>query len=354
MQEVIQKILEIAIHAPSGENCQPWRFVVKGNSIEIFNLPERDDSLYSWGQRASFVAHGALMENIVIVASTLGYKTDISLFPEAVNSNFVAIVTLEKSTPKDEPLYPYITQRITNRRSYKDVPLTKEQRAELERVQRQTQKAELLFIENKEEINKLARIAAANEEVLFGNKDMHRFFFTHINWTQQEEEKKRMGFYTKELELAPPQLASFKIFKHWPLLKFFNMFGIAKFIAKENTKVYATAAAMGAIVTTENEPRDFIAAGRVLQQAWLEATKNGLSFQPLTGILFLKHAIRAEDTKSLSKEHINLVIKMYEMIQSAFHVSQNKTVAMMFRIGKADAPSAKSLRLQPDIFIQGS
>lgn len=325
---------------------------MRENEISIFNIPERDNSLYSWGQRASFVAHGALLENIVIASSTLGYKAGIILFPDAANPNFVAIVTLEKSVSKDEPLYPYIIQRVTNRKPYKDILLTKEQRAEFERVQHQAQGAELLFVEDKDEIHKLARVAAANEEVLFGNEDMHRFFFTHINWTQEEEEKKRMGFYTKELELAPPQLASFKIFKHWPLLKFFNMFGIAKFIAKENTKVYATAAAMGAIVTEGNEPSDFIAAGRVLQQLWLEVTKNKLSLQPLTGILFLKHRIKAGQAGELSPEHVTLVKDNYEVIQNAFSVSENKTIAMMFRVGDGGEPSARALRLAPIIEIK--
>jgi len=47
MKEVIKKIIEAGIMAPSGENCQPWRFEVRGNKISIFNIPERDTSLYN-------------------------------------------------------------------------------------------------------------------------------------------------------------------------------------------------------------------------------------------------------------------------------------------------------------------
>ncbi len=59
-KEDIKKILEMAVYAPSGENCQPWRFEVRDSKIDIFNLPERDQSLYNHGQMASYFAHGVL------------------------------------------------------------------------------------------------------------------------------------------------------------------------------------------------------------------------------------------------------------------------------------------------------
>jgi len=80
--EDIKKILEAAVHAPSGENCQPWRFEIRDGEIRIFNLPERDQSLYNYGQMASYVAHGALIENILIASSAFGYRARTNLFPQ--------------------------------------------------------------------------------------------------------------------------------------------------------------------------------------------------------------------------------------------------------------------------------
>ncbi len=70
----MQKILEAGVRAPSGENCQPWRFVVAGDTLSIFNIPERDLSPYNFNQLGSMVAHGALIENIVIAATAFGYR----------------------------------------------------------------------------------------------------------------------------------------------------------------------------------------------------------------------------------------------------------------------------------------
>lgn len=44
--EDIKKILDAAVQAPSGENCQPWRFEIRDSEIRIFNISERDQSLF--------------------------------------------------------------------------------------------------------------------------------------------------------------------------------------------------------------------------------------------------------------------------------------------------------------------
>ena len=90
MEDVTIKILEEAIYAPSGENCQPWKFAVDGSNVHIFNVPEADASLYNFEQRGSYVAHGALIENIVIVALKYGYKASVKLFPIKEEPDLVA------------------------------------------------------------------------------------------------------------------------------------------------------------------------------------------------------------------------------------------------------------------------
>ena len=81
MNERIRKILEAAIQAPSGDNCQPWRFAVSSNRIDLYDDPAADTSYYNFQQRASLVAHGALLENIALVAPTVGFKVVFNLFP---------------------------------------------------------------------------------------------------------------------------------------------------------------------------------------------------------------------------------------------------------------------------------
>ncbi len=84
-----ERILTAGNSAPSGENCQPWHFVVRGASIEVHLLPERDQSAYAWGQRASYLANGAAIENMVIAASAEGYRVIVNYFPTPNDANHV-------------------------------------------------------------------------------------------------------------------------------------------------------------------------------------------------------------------------------------------------------------------------
>src|SRR3989344_1344488 len=94
-RETIQKVLEAGAQAPSGENAQPWKFGIRGDKVYVFNIQERDQSPYNFRQRASFFAHGTLLENITIASSFFGYVTRVELFPEKNNPDLVAIVSFD-------------------------------------------------------------------------------------------------------------------------------------------------------------------------------------------------------------------------------------------------------------------
>lgn len=348
MEEIIKKILEVAVYAPSGENAQPWRFTIKDNQISLFNIPERDQSLYNHEQKGSYVAHGTLIENIIIAASQEGYQAKVSLFPDSNNRDLIAIITLEQSAQKNEPLYSYIKKRTTNRKPYKNIPLTSEQVNELQGVQKEGEQVEVILAQEKEKKEILGEAGSVNERVMFSNKFIHNFFFDHVNWTKEEEEKKRVGFYIKTLELPLPAQVAMKVFRHWPIMNAFNKIGLAKGIAKGNAKTYASSSAIVAVVANTDDPKNCIAAGRVMQRLWLTTTKMGLSAQPLTGVLFFMKKIVAGETKEFSQEHITLITDAYKKINAEFGV-QNKAVIVMMRIGEGGEPTARAVRLAPII-----
>ena len=97
---IIKEIIRDGSLAPSGENCQPWRFFVKKNEIEIFNVSEADQSLYNSKQKGTYVSHGALIENIVISASKHGYDTDVQIFPLKNEPDLVSVISFRKTTQK--------------------------------------------------------------------------------------------------------------------------------------------------------------------------------------------------------------------------------------------------------------
>jgi len=348
MDKGIEEIIKLGTLAPSGENCQPWRFAVRGNQISIFNIPERDDSLYSWGQRASCVAHGAVLENIVIASSAMGYEAGVRFFPDPQDAHLTAVVDLKVTAIKDEPLYSSISRRVTNRKPYKNTPLTDVQRTELLRTSQEVGGGKIMLEENFDRIKMLAGALSMNERILFENPALHSFFYRHISWTAQEDQQKRLGFYIKTLEIPSPALVPMKLAAKWSFMRMLNKINFSKFIAVQNAKVYASSSVIGAIVVPTTSREDFAMAGRLLQRLWLKLTQMGWSLQPLTGIPLLMLRVRADEIGELGTPHAELVKEMYEKITYTFGVS-NGIIALCFRVGEGGEPSARSSRLLPDI-----
>jgi nitroreductase len=345
---VTKDILEIAICAPSGDNVQPWKFRVGESFIDVFNIPENDMSVYNFRQSASFIAHGALLENISAIAETFGYRVRVTLFPDEGDPCYVAHVNLEKTngmTGEKNDIINCIKLRATNRKPYKDTALTAGEKEKLFRAAG-NEKAKLIIVDNKEKLRKLVGVTSNNERLVFSNRFLHDFFFGHMKWTE-EEARGVIGFDVKTLELPLPAMVMFKFFRKWSRVKFFNKFGLVRVIGVQAEKLHATAPAMGAIIIPEYSPLLFIETGRVMQRVWLEATRLGLSIQPVTGILFFMQKIEANDHEEFLPEQTAVIKNSYKVMEEIFEPAGRKII-FLFRIGKSDPPSARTARLSLD------
>lgn len=354
LNETVRRILEAGIYAPSGDNCQPWRFVVADTRIDLFNIPQRDESLYNFKQRASLVAHGALIENVIIAASVFGYKANIAIFPNKKAPEHIATIDLERvSQIGEENLYNKIKDRITNRKAYDEIPLVMQEKDALFRAQRVIGKGQISLVEDAETKNSIARAASVNERIVLENAYLHRFLFNHIRWNEGEVFKKRDGLYIKTLEMTPPQEIMFRLCSYWPLVRVLNKLGISRLVAKENQKIYSKSAAIGIAIFEQDTDENFILGGRLMQRIWLECARVNLSLQPLTGIIFLIQRVKHNEASMLSSCHQEMLKNAYEVIQRSFGIN-DETVTFLFRIGKSDAPSASSSRFPIEAFLEST
>ncbi|MBI4359145.1 MAG: hypothetical protein HY577_00955 [Candidatus Nealsonbacteria bacterium] len=351
MEKIFKKIIGKAVWAASGDNSQPWRFVLENDGFYIFNLSDRDIPLYNWGQRGSLVAHGGLIENVKILASQEGYETKVNLFPDPDETDLVAQISLEKSEKKREPLADFIRERATNRRPYQNSALTDDQRQQLLMTVDEIGAGRLILLEDPAQRKLAAEASSVNEIIVLETPELHRQFFRHVVWTEKEERAKRTGLYVKTLEMTPPQELIFKLFSHWRAAQILNKLGFSKLVAKSNAELYATGAAMGAIIFTDNRAENFVLAGRLLQRLWLKATQMGMSLHPITGVLFLMQRILAQEVAGgLKPEQVEMIGRAHQKIVDLLGIRQDQgTIAMFFRLGFSQPPSAHSSRLQPEI-----
>lgn len=344
-----RELLEAAICAPSGDNCQPWRFEITEEQIRIYNVPDRDTSLFNFRQRASLVAHGALIENLMIAAEAAGYRPELKLFPAPASPHLVASVNLLSASPGDQRLANAIPHRCTNRRRYDGAPLTEDERRALIAAA-DPRPGEVALTGNREEQAAVADIIALNDRLVFENQQLHAFLFDHIRWDDQEARATLDGLDIKTLDLAPPDRMMFPLLKNWSLVKVLAAFGVPRIIAANARKQAMSAGALGAIVIPDNSDLSYVNAGRIMERIWLEATLLGLSFQLMTGITFLMQRIVDGETEHLSTDQAKLVLDSRLKLKS-FVGKGEGVVAVMFRVGRSGPPSARSLRIPPERLV---
>lgn len=348
-RSVIEEILSLAVYAPSGDNSQPWRFGFRDGTLQIFNIPERDQSLYNFRQRGSLIAHGALLENISIISHTKGYDPSVNLFPYKEQADLVSEINFQESTPMKDPLYEYIALRSTNRKPYQKIPLRGEHKKEILDVPKGIRAGEIRLIEEPLQKKNLAKSLSINERLLLENHYIHQVLFSHIRWTEKEEFEAKSGLYVKTLELSPPQRMMFKLFQNWNLVQVLNKFGLSKFLAKQGAKLNDATSALGIIVMPNDSAENFIATGRILQRGWLTTTKLGLCLQPLGAIPYLAQRVFSGDIRLIAPQHATIIKEVYNQIKQIAELSSDQIVTMIFRIGYSGKPSAHSSRLSPHI-----
>lgn len=347
MDSKIKEILKYGVMAPSGDNSQPWRFKVDRNIISIYNVPKKDTSLYNFNMSASYIALGALVENIRLASTCFGFECVVSLDVNE-DSNLIATCVLTDSpniTP--DPLFEFISKRSTNRKPYKKIDLDRKFLEEINTLLNDFDSVDFVIQENKQSIEYIAKASSKNEKIVLENKKLHDFLFDHITWTE-EEDKVKKGFFIKTLELKGPQKFMFKILRKWSILNFLNKFGISDLISKENSKLYATSSAFLAITSKTLDKISFIKTGILMQKVWLTATKYNIYMQPVTGILFLYHRINNTNNKEVfDSKHLDLINESYLLLRKELEV-KDMFITMLLRVGYAEQPSANTLRYDAD------
>ncbi len=349
-EEIIRKILEAGAQAPSGSNSQPWRFEVKDGIVSVFMTPEKDHAILNFRNRGTILANGTLIENMVIAARHYGFEPSVEMFPDPARPNLVANIRFEKGSKNEEKqLFEAIGKRATNRKPFETKKIDGKIIGEF--IASSTEIGEnnvsIKITEDKKNIQMLAKSASTNESVMFADRQLHKLFFEELVWTKEEENEKKSGLYMKTMELKPPQEAALRLFQYWGFMNIVNKLGAARGIAQGNAKGYAACGLYGAVLCDDND-KDFLGVGRVIERIWLKATAAGLSFHLQTGVNFLYQRIAAGDGDIFSQKHRDLISEQY-MVAADLLGAGSRFIPALFRIGYDGEPSARSSKRAPEV-----
>jgi hypothetical protein len=338
-----QRLAHAGSLAPSGDNLQPWSFEIDEDKLLLRHDAQRDQSLFNVHQLASFIALGAVIENVTIACTKDNFRATVEYFPNTHDSNVVARIIFQPGASVD-PLVDFLEKRCTNRKPYErgrlDIAARKRLHIDLTRYPG----VEISWLYDQGHLKKIGQVVAKADRLIFENERIHGHLFSTIRWNRSEVERTRDGLPIETLELGTVGSCAFRALRHWSVVRLLNGIGFSAMASQQSAMLMRRCSAAGLIAAPDAKPVSFLRVGQAFQRLWLRATQVNLALQPMTAVIFFQLRSRLSDYDGLSDEQRLIVDRLRRELEAAFAPSKPVIPAMLFRVGFAVAPSHRTIR----------
>lgn len=344
----VSAILEAALRYPSGDNCQPFRFKVQKDHLEIHFNPEAAKHEFDYYKMATCVSLGCLLKAIEIAAAHFGFST-VEKPEKLVNRSqiwYTVFFSPSDGTAKNKDLFEQLDQRCTSRGTFLSAPRPN---LLINHLKNQNQVYILEkytddFIENFQKIDALYWL----------NTSAVRDLFKAVHFSQKRYHQVRTGIFWKELGIRYFEVPCSFLIKKIPLVTKIFYYPFFQFIFNGILKRNILSSSFLVCVTsncevaknTEDFLNDQVNIGKQMMEIWLKCTKEGLLSQPLSivpflgSLLYFSHDIafinQPKNKKTL--QHSN------EEIRTAFGIPNSEKMGWIMRVGNPSLPVIKPYR----------
>lgn len=342
-------LMQAAIRAPSGDNCQPWRYLRRDNTIHFMADTSVDRSFFNVSQVASFISAGAAVENLVLAASRFAKGTRVEIVGEDDDPQ----VNIELSDEKvaEDPLQRFVWERHTNRTLYDRSPLDPDHSSKIRSAIDAFPDAALLLLTEPHQIEAAGRLVARIDRIRAEHQGLHKHLMRMIRFTTKEALEKRDGFSLKNLEAGRAGEWFLRLTRPWPVMNALNHLGMGKMVSGISYQGIRSSSAVGLLKVPSWRPTDMINGGRALERIWLTVSSLGLAFQPMTAatLFWLRWQMGGQD--DFSPAHQKLLTEAWPQYRRLFDVqSESEGHVMLFRIGRGRPVGCRTLRKPAEAF----
>ena len=341
MREALEFLVSAAIQAPSGDNTQPWRFVLSPaeGTIDAVVDPTRDTSPMNAGQTMARIALGAAVENIVRTARLNGWGAQ-TCERDGGQQVRIRVETTQLREFKTDPL---IAQRVTNRKMFDGGSLTQSVINDLQQQTPTLEGVTVSWITDDHLRSRFARLAGLADAQMFGIGSMRRAFLRTVHTVKSAAGSHDAGLPIETLELSKMDRVGFRVL---PMLNdmLFAGLGVRAAFARKAKRLVRSAAGLCLISSCDDHPSAELHVGRAMQRAWLALANNHLAVQPMMSALVLGSALKNGDAalkQCMCRRRIDELWQSFRDLSS--DVSRARPAALL-RFGYATSPSARTTR----------
>jgi molybdopterin/thiamine biosynthesis adenylyltransferase/nitroreductase len=345
-QTGLERILDLARWAPSGDNTQPWRFeIVDDRHLVVHGFDTREQVVYDLQGHASQLALGGLLETIEIAARGQGLRCEVGRREEMPETRPTFDVKFFDTPAEPHPLENAIRARVTNRRPFSRRPLGQREREALAASAGAGYR--VLWLEGQETRRRMARLLFANAAIRLTMPEAYAVHKTIIEWDRQFSADRipdrAVGLDPVALKLMRWAMVS------WKRVNFLNTWLGGTLLPRLQLDVLpALNCAAHFVIVAEAPLRtvdDYVAGGRAMQRFWLTATRLGLQFQPeMTPLIFASYVYEgvafSREPRSLERAR-----RLTRDLEALIGADACRQAVYLGRVGYGPAPAARSLRL---------
>jgi tRNA A37 threonylcarbamoyladenosine dehydratase/nitroreductase len=345
--EQVRTLAAYATLAPSGGNCQPWRFRWNGERLRLVHDRDRSRSLLDVDDLASWLACGAAVENASLAARQMGLEARVALAPDPREPAAVCDLRFaagRAARAEDAALAAAIPARVTNRRLGPRAPLGREDSGRLLAAVEEVPGAALHLVEEPERLAELGEVLGRCDRLRFLSRTMHAEMMAEVRWSADEVRRTRDGIDVATLELSPTDLAALRVTSSWGAMELLGKVGGGAALERPARKAMAAASAAALVTVDGGTSRAaFFAGGRAMQRVWLEATVLGLAVQPMAPLGYLLARLERGGDGLTSAERATLR-ELRSRLAAVFPEADGRAAPMLLRLSRAPAPTARALR----------
>lgn len=278
--EKLRRIITAATAAPSIHNTQPWQFTLNSaNVLEIRADPDRELWVADPRARALYLSCGAALFNARLAIRMLGYNPLVWPLPHPQTEPLLlAAVQAEPARPPcfaEQEAYQAIWRRHTNRRPFTGARIPDSVETEMEQAA-SFEFAALRMLEPRDAA-RVIDLASTAESMLAADPDHQLELQRWIGATSGAD-----GIPASALAPRPD---------HRPApVRELDLASAAPG-AEHPVVTYEASPRLGVLLTTRDEPADWLRAGQALQRLLLVATVHGLQASFLYQVIELREML---------------------------------------------------------------
>lgn len=344
-EDAVRWIAALGTLAPSAHNAQPWSLTWRRAEarLDCHHDPARDLPSLDFEHGATWVAFGALVENIELAATHLGLLADTRLWPNDDARLVCTVAFTPEPTPRPSPLVPHIVPRVTNRRREQRQPLGEQAVTRLGAACTEAG-GRLQLLCCPDQLASIGELMGAADRLSLCNRAMHHDVMRGYRWTPEEARAVPHGLDLATAALTAAERAVFSLLRQWRVMECLTEIGGGRALADLARTAVASASGVGLITVPGTSRESYLRGGRAMQRMWLTAAADGIAVHPMTTLPYLFARLERGAGVGLDGAERAELRDLRARYRTLFETPADHAEVLLFRLARAGAPSARSLR----------